>query len=181
MCGVRACECRTSMEAKNQHPQISIRRIMLWTFFVAIFSTVFSSLPTDAKSFWPGAAVVLVVVALDGLCPSKRRCAGMLALSFFACGLAYAVAACFFGIVVHPSPALIQQSRTLLEAIALAFAIVFQYAGTIAICTVVSSLIALHRLRSNSHSKWLLLLNVPGILLTGWLCFVILADLLTGS
>lgn len=169
------------MEAMNQHPQISIQRIMRWTLFVAIFATVFSSLPAVAKSFWPGAAVLLAVVALDGLCPPQWRCAGMLALSFFACGLAYAVAACFFGIVVHPPPAPLLQSRTLLEAIALAFAIVFQYAVTIAICTVISSLIALHCFRSSWHSKWLLLLNTPGILLTGWLCVVILVELLADA
>jgi len=179
----------------TDHSPLTIRRIILWTLYVAVFAAIFSVLPATSLSFNAASAVAFLFVAIDGFSPSRCRLQAMLATSFFACGLAYAVATGFIVLILKPPPVTPKPPlpfwselyhlvsggiiRDTGNAIAETIATVFQYGITIIVCTMISSLIALFTFRRRKQSKWLLLLNSPWQLLSGWFCVVIVYEILT--
>jgi hypothetical protein len=180
--------------SKAHGARLTIRRIWLWTLYVAIFAAVFSVLPATKLSFGAASMTAFLFIAVDVLFPSRWRCPGLLALSFFACGLAYAVATGFFVLEQYPPPATPKPQlpfwaglyhlvsgqflRDIGDAIAAALAILIYYTMAVVACTVVSTLVALFTLGRHWQSKWILLLNAPGILLTVWFCVVMVCEIL---
>ena len=114
------------------------------------------------------AASVLVTtafVAFDVLAPLSIRCRNLLALSYFACGLAFAIAASFGMLLLSPPPNP-QPTTNLLEALGKAFALVFSYLFVFGLFTTASFAIAVAHWRQQRAAKWLVLINVPGVLIT---------------
>jgi hypothetical protein len=170
-------------------PQFGTKRLFLWMLFFSLYSTVFSVLPATTLSFSIATCVAATFVVLDALLPLQYRFAGFLGISYFTCGLAFAIAAGFWSLVFFPPMTppkppmpfwtglyhLVSGGvyRDFLQEIA----IVAHYTMTILCCTFISVVIALARLRRERAAKWLLLLNSPGLLFTA---YVVFEDFYTG-
>jgi len=168
---------------------------MLWTLYVAVYAAMFSTLPASPLAFAFASAVATLFLLIDAFSAPRFRTPGIVGISFFACGLAYSVATGFFILTQFPPPVppkpplpfwsgifYLASGGLLLDignAIAEAIAIVFQYVSMIVVCTIISSLIALLTVRRRPYSKWLLLLNSPGILLCGAIIYAILYEVFT--
>lgn len=153
---------------------------------------MFSTLPASPLAFASASAVATLFLLIDAFAAPRFRTPGIVAISFFACGLAYSVATGFFILVQFPPPVppkpplpfwsgiyyLVSGGllRDVGNAIAEAIALVFQYVSMIVTCTIISSSIATLTIRRRPHSKWLLLLNSPGILLCGVIVYAILCE-----
>lgn len=163
--------------------------------YVAVYAAMFSWLPASTLAFVTATVVTTLFLLIDAFSGQHFRAPGIVGVSFFACGLAYAVASGFFVLLQFPPPVppkpplpfwsgiyyLVSGGlvRDIGNAIAEGIALVFQYVSMIVVCTIISSSVALFTIRRRPHSKWLLLLNTPGILLCGWIVCVILYETFT--
>lgn len=172
--------------------RLTIRRSMVWLLYVAVYCSIFSTLPASPLAFTGTSIVATLFLFIDAFATPRFRTPGLVAIAFFACGLAYSVATGLFLLSYFPPPVppkpplpfwsgiyylvsggLIHDIAT---SIARGIALIFRYLTIIVACTVVSSSIALFTVRRRPHSKWLLLLNSPGILLCGYIVFALLAE-----
>jgi hypothetical protein len=112
----------------------------------------------------------------------NKNLPGRLGISYFACALAYVVTIAFAIMQLYPPTAspkppmpfwsflyqLVMGGllRDIFQEVGTAITTIVSYVMTIIACTFLSTTIALLTLRRDRASKWLLLLNTPGILLS---------------
>lgn len=167
-------------------------RFFQWIVVVAFLSLLVTSLPYTWISLL-GAELLLGVFMLIDLSLEKRdRYQGCLAFSYFACGLAFAIACSFILVLCFPPEYPLQPRRepmTLLESFAYIFSGGFlldigqalaQVLGTIIIYlfyftvfTLLSFGTAIVGWRKHPSAKWLMLLNSPGMALISYLVVMI--------
>ncbi len=158
--------------------------------YFATFAAFFSLLPATPVSFSVATLSAVLFVAID-VKLNKRFC-GWLGISYFACALSYVVAIGFVTLQLFPPPAppkpplpfwsglyhLVSGGfiREIAEEIAAALALIVHYLMTIIACTLTSTGIALIDARRRRESRWLLIMNTPGILLSVYVIAAIAYD-----
>ena len=128
------------MESRHS---FSTERLHLWALVTALLAAILAVLPGSSLSVVAAVFVVAVYILLDVIALNSRRCRGLLAISYFACGLAYAVAASVGMLILFPLPPRpTTDFADRLEAITEAVAVLFQYLLVFNLLTVVSFSIA---------------------------------------
>lgn len=171
-------------------PQFSTSRLFLWTLYFATFAAFFSVLPATSVSFGVAAFAAVVFAAVDVKFNGHFR--GWLGVSYFACALAHVVAIGFAMMqlcppATPPKPPLPFWAglyhlvsggfiRDIAQEIATAIAMIVHYLMTIIACTLISTAIALITPWRQRKSRWLLVMNTPGILLGVYVISVIVYD-----
>ncbi len=155
----------------------SIRRLHLWMLVASLFAAIQTSHPCTVLSATGGTFVAVMLVCIDAITPQKRRCLGALACSFFACGLAFAVATSFTLLLLFPpksppTPGIdyfMAISKAINDAISTAIAYLLTFSGL----TALSFGTAIYSWRTRTAAKWLVLVNTPGMLLIVYVTLVI--------
>ena len=159
--------------------QFGLKRVALWTLYVAIFCWLFSFLPATAIAFRWTAGLASMFLILDIASPSRFRFTGWLAVSFFsfatACTLALA-----FGLYLYdppldaPKPPL-SFLATLLhivsgdfwgelgQVIGEAIRIMMLYVWSFVTATFISTTIAIINVRRGKSARCMLALNCPAV------------------
>lgn len=162
----------------------SLGRLHLWTFVAALLAGILASLFCTLPSASAAALVVAVFVVLDLRQWPSKRCVGLLAVSYYACALALAVAASFV-VLIWFSPASLPKSplpffdwlQGWVPAISEAIDFLVRYFLVFAILTLLSFSIAIGYWHKHVQAKWIVLLNVPGMLFISYaaVCITIAA------
>ena len=169
-------------------PQLTTRRLFLWTLYFATFAAGFSALSTTPLSLSVAAIVAVAFGVADARFHGHFR--GWLGISYFACAMAYIVAVGFVVMLLYPPPPPPRPGlsywwsvyhllsggyvREMAQEIGGALSIIATYLMTFMAFTMTSTAIALLTVRRHRESKSLLVLNTPGIVFTV-LCFCVAA------
>jgi hypothetical protein len=162
----------------NTTTKLPTHPLASWTFFCAALAVCFTALPATPLAL--GVAAFAVVVFGAVAIKFNKNLPGWLGISFFACALAYVVTIAFavtqlYTPTASPKPPMPFWSflyqlvtggllRAIFQEVGTAITTIVSYVMTIIACTFLSVTIAMLTLRRDRASKWLLLLNTPGIL-----------------
>jgi hypothetical protein len=166
--------------AMNTTTPLSTHSLASWTFYGVALAVCFSALPATPLALGVAASAAVIFVAVD--VKFKENLRGWLGISYFACALAYVVTIAFVMMQLYPPTASPKPPmpfwsflyqlvtggllRDIFQEFGTAIAMIATYSMTIMTCTFLSTTIAMLTLRRIRASKWLLLLNTPGILLS---------------
>ncbi|MBM4000517.1 MAG: hypothetical protein FJ297_13435 [Planctomycetes bacterium] len=157
----------------------TLRRLPLWLLFVLAIAALFSVLPTSSTTLSVVAMVAAAFVAID--VKLKEHFRGRLGISYFACALSYVVLSGLVTILHFPPvPPLGPRTpfgarpadhwsdvflREVWEELAFFLVTLYVYQIVAMACAFVSTTVALLCWRHNREAKWLLVMNIPGIIL----------------
>lgn len=155
---------------------------MLWTFVAAILALTLTLLECTAVPACGASLVLAIFVLLDATRPQDRRYRGSLAFSYFALAIAWGLVVAFFLPASEPlrpppvatsSEEVVNLDDPLVEGLLKG---VFQLAAYIlafVLFTLASSLLAIFDHLRGARAKWLLILNLPGLLFSGWYIYIV--------
>lgn len=179
--------------------RIPLRKVFVWLAVYACLFAICGGLPVPAVQFGAATAVVTLFVLMDmrsaarddKAAPVVARCSIVLAYYSFAFALSVAVCYALYEIIPEPPtpppkplPFLSavfhivsgQLFADIGDAIGPAIAIVSAYFGLFALFSTISFTSSLLALRHFKSAKWLALINVPGVLLFGFIAIIELSE-----
>lgn len=173
-----------------QRGVISISQMLRWTGFIAVYSTAVGHLINSPRSIAVSAFVASAFIVLDVY---RRHSDNVwLAISYFCCGLSWAIASMLLTLACWPEPTPPRPPMPFLVAAAYVvsgqwysdfvaglksvIAAMMLYCFCFSLATVTSSAIAVFHFRKQAGWK-ILLANTPGLL---FVCYILTAIVISG-